>query len=319
MLSRRHLRIKTLQALYAFFLSENDNIVLGEKLLMTSIEKLHELYINQLSFLVEIQEFAKLRQEEAKLKFFPTSDELNPNTRFTDNLFLTDLSTSVSFRKNVEKYKINWFLEQELVKRHFFMIKENPDYQQYMESGGEDRQMDAAFVAKIVKQIIEGNESLEDFFEDKNIFWGADYDLSVFLLYKTIKYYQENNFDIQRLPSLFKDGEEGEREDLDFMKLLFRKCIVHSDEYEVLIKACLENWELERIATMDNLLLKMALCEFSEFSSIPVKVTMNEYIDISKSFSTPKSNQFINGILDKLLVQLQAEKKVIKRGRGLME
>lgn len=319
MLSRRHFRIKTLQALYAFFLSENDNVLLGEKLLLNSIDKLHELYIYQLSLLVEINDFARQRMEDARLKFFPTEEELNPNLTFIENLFVNELINSPDYQKYFNQYKINWSLHPELIKKMFTDIRDSEQYQQYLKKAENDPIAHSNFISWAVNKVFDGNDILEDLYEDKNIFWGADYSLSVFLVQKTIKYYQENNFSLLTLPSLMKDDPEARKEDLDFMKSLFSKTILHSEEYEKLIVSKLENWELERIASMDKILIKMALCEFGEFPSIPVKVTLNEYIDISKSFSTPKSSYFINGILDKLLAQLKAEKQVNKRGRGLME
>jgi N utilization substance protein B len=319
MLSRRHLRIKTLQALYAFFFSENDNIAQGEKLLLNSVDKLHELYIYQLSLLVEINEFARQKMEDARLKYFPTQDELNPNLKFVDNLFLLALINSPDYQKYFNQYRINWSLHPELIKKMFLEIRDSDQYMEYLSSAAEDPMVHSNFIAWAINKVFENNEVLEDIYEDKNIFWGADYSLSVHLMHKTIKYYQENGFSLSSLPSLMKTEPEGKKEDLDFMKYLFSKTILHSSEYEELITAKLENWELERIAGMDKILIKMALCELQEFPSIPVKVTLNEYIDISKSFSTPKSNYFINGILDKILTQLKTEKKVVKRGRGLME
>ncbi|MHC1707645.1 MAG: transcription antitermination factor NusB [Bacteroidales bacterium] len=319
MLSRRHFRIKTLQALYAFFLSENDNVAQGEKLLLISIDKLHELYIYQLSLLVEINEFARQRMEDARLKYFPTQDELNPNLRFIDNLYVTALINSSDYQKYFNQYKINWSLHPELIKKMFLEIRDDEHYQKYLETAGDDPKAHSDFISWAINKVFDNNDVLEDLYEDKNIFWGADFSLSVFLMQKTIKYYQENGFKLNRLPPMMKADPDERQEDISFMKSLFTKTILHSDEYEKLIMSKLENWELERIASMDKILIKMALCELQEFSSIPVKVTLNEYIDISKSFSTPKSSYFINGILDKLLVQLKDEKKVVKKGRGLME
>ncbi len=319
MLNRRHFRIKTLQAIYAYILSENDQLLSGEKLLISSIDKLHELYIHQLSLLVEITEYARQKQEEAKLKYFPTEEDLNPNTRFVNNIFIHAVSECADYQKYYGKYAVNWTLHPEMIKKLFLEIKESDAYHTYMTVDDLSREAEVDFVEKVVRNVISCSEMLFDYFEDKNLFWAGDFDLSVELLLKTLKQFSENHFTMPFLPSLLKEDTLSQREDMDYMKRLFTKTIIHAAEYDIMIKEQLENWELERMALMDNLLIKMAICELTEFPSIPVKVTLNEYIELSKSYSTPKSNHFINGILDKLLVRLKEEKKLQKRGRGLME
>jgi transcription antitermination protein NusB len=319
MLSRRHLRIKTLQALYAFFQSGNDNLSQGEKLLMRSLDKLHELFITQLSLIIELTDFSRQRLEDAKQKYFPTEENLNPNTRFVDNPIIRKLASNKDLQQNIEKYKINWFLDQELVKKLFVEVKESPEYKEYMESDNDSFAYHASFAGKVVKKFIAESAMLEDFYEDKSIFWAADFPVSSMLVLKTLKSIDADTLDTWLLPNLLKtEDNPGGNEDMEFMTTLFRKTILRSDELEALIRDKAQHWEIERIASMDILLIKMALCEWLELPSVPVKVTLDEYIEIAKYFSTPKSNQFINGILDKILEQLRQDKKIIKRGRGLM-
>ncbi|HRY32323.1 MAG TPA: transcription antitermination factor NusB [Bacteroidales bacterium] len=318
MLSRRHFRIKTLQALYAFFLSESDQVAYGEKMLINSVDKLHELFVLQLSLLVEINEFARQRIEDAKGKYFPTEEDLHPNLRFIENPFILALTVCPDYLKYHQKYHVNWSLYPETIKRLYLSLSQSPEFVHYMKEPDKPA-THLAFTGWMINHVFDNNETLADIFEDKNIFWGADFDLSVFLLHKTLRYFQQQHFRLEHLPSIYKEDEESRKEDLDFMRRLFRQTILHNAEYEELIEKKLENWELERIAVMDRIILKMALCELIEFQSIPVKVTLNEYIEITKSFSTPRSNHFVNGILDKLMIQLVEEKKIVKRGRGLME
>jgi N utilization substance protein B len=178
---------------------------------------------------------------------------------------------------------------------------------------------DKNIIATIIKEYFSGNDSLEDYFEDKNLFWSADYEIALMMILKTIKTFEPDSSEYQKLPGLFDPEEDQAKEDSLFLTNLYRKTIQHEEEYELLISSTLNNWELERIALMDNLLIRMAICELQEFPSIPVKVTMNEYIEIAKFFSTPRSSVFINGILDRLVEHLKQEEKINKRGRGLME
>ncbi len=318
MLSRRHFRIKTLQALYAFFLSESDQVAYGEKMLVASVDKLHELYVLQLSLLVEINEYARQRIEDAKVKYFPTEADLHPNLRFVENPFIKAVAACPDYLKSYQKYHINWSLYPETIKRLYLSITQSSAFESYLKEA-DKAAAHHAFTDWMISHVFDNNELLSDIFEDKNLYWGADFDLSVYLLHKTLRYFQQQHYSLEHLPSIYKEDEESRKEDLDFMRRLFRQTILHHEEYEDLIGKKLENWELERIAVMDKIILKMALCELMEFQSIPVKVTLNEYIEITKSFSTPRSNHFVNGILDKLLIQLREENKILKIGRGLME
>lgn len=319
MLSRRHLRIKVLQALYAFFLTGNDDIHLGENVLNSSLDKLHELYILQLSLLIEIRDFARQRLEDAMNKFLPTPEEINPNRRFVDNVFLKKLTENLEFQNAVEKYKINWYLDQEIIKKLFFEIRDSKEYITYMAAKDSSYSYQAEFIHKISRKYLGESDMLWDFYEDKSIFWAGDYHLSSILVQKTINSFEEDSMPVTKLPTIIKTQNTKDNEDLVFFHELFRKTILHSEEYEALFTPLAKNWDLDRIAIMDTVIIKMAMCELLEFPSIPVKVTLDEYIEISKSFSTPKSSQFINGILDKLVVQLKEEKKIKKRGRGLKE
>ncbi len=319
MLSRRHFRVKALQAIYAFQTAETNDLIQGEKFLQASLDKLHELYINQLSFLIELADYNRLRTDEARNKFFPTEEEKNPNLRFANNKVLLKLTENRDYQRYYEKYHINWVTELELIKRVSGEIKELPDYVRFMESRDDSWNAHQQFLLNLIRHYFALNEKLDDYFEDRNIFWSADYETSLMMAMNAIKSLNEETGDAQILPGLFDDDPEQAREDQLFMFDLYRRTLQFSDEYEELIANALDNWELERIAAMDKLLIKMALCELMNFPSIPVKVSMNEYIEISKYFSTPKSSQFINGILDKLLEHLKTGNRIKKRGKGLIE
>ena len=320
MLSRRQLRIKVLQALYAFFLSLNDRVDLGEKELLRSLDKLYEIYIYQLSLLIAIVDFAKKRIEENKHKFLPTEKDLHPNTRFIDNQFYIQLSQNRDLEKNIEKLKISWVDQEDMIRKIYIDIRESKDYSDYLDAESTSYESDKEIFIKIIKKHITNSEILRFFYEEKSIYWSDDFYTTNQLVIKTIKSYHELWDESKKLPSLLKGPDiEKTNEDKSFLINLFRRTIVKSGEYEKLIEEKARNWEMDRIAVMDILLIKMALAELIEFPSIPIKVTLNEYIELAKMYSTPKSKIFVNGILDKLILDLKSENKIKKTGRGLLD
>lgn len=322
MLSRRHLRVKVLQALYAFFQSDGDDLAAGEKQLLKSTDKLYELYIYQLSFLIKLVDYTRNRMEEAKKKFYPTEEDLDPNTRLIENRFIQQIEENKDFLRWRNKLKINWANEGHLFQKLLLELKNGQDFIEFTnkeQSGYDD---DKELIALIVMNYLPEYELLRNYYEDQSIFWSdEDYDISLIMLIKTIKSFKELWVPEHNLPSLFKDDDEEDDldEDRQYMLKLFRYSILRSQENEKLIEEQAENWELDRIAIMDIIIMKMALTELMIFPSIPFKVTINEYIEISKSYSSIKSKLFINGILDKLVVKLKMEGRIRKTGRGLME
>jgi N utilization substance protein B len=316
MLSRRHLRIKALQSLYAFIQSHNDRLDYGEKELLRSLDKLYEIYIYQLSLLVEIVDYAKKRIEENSRKFYPTEEDLNPNTRFVDNRVIRQLTENKSYNIYVDKYKISWVDEEEMIRKLFIEVRDSKYFREYMNSPECSYEDDKEILIKIVKKIISESDSLHFYYEEKNIYWADDFYTANYLVIKTIKGFDKRQNELTPLPTLFKNNSD---EDREFLINLFRKVILRSDEYFTMIEKKVKNWESDRLAVMDILLLKMALAELLEFPSIPIKVTLNEYIELSKMFSTPKSKVFINGILDKMISELKRNNEIKKTGRGLLE
>jgi len=322
MLSRRHLRVKVLQALYAFFQSDGDDIAVGEKQLIISADKLYELYIYQLSFLIKLVDFTHNRIEEAKKKFYPSDEDLNPNTRLVENRFILQMEANKDFLRWRNKLKINWKDEENLFHKLLQELKCGQDYVEFVNQNATGYGEDKELIALIVMNYLPEFEFLRNYYEDQSIYWSdEDYDISLIMLIKTIKLFKESWGPEHHLPPLFKDDDEDDEvdEDRQYMLKLFRYCILRSEENGKLIEEQAENWDLERIAIMDIIIMKMALTELMIFPSIPVKVTINEYIEISKSYSSIKSKLFINGILDKLVVKLKEDGRIRKTGRGLME
>lgn len=303
-----------MQSLYAYFLSENNNFANGEKELNTSIERVYELYIYQLTTLLEILFQAEKSLEDAKLKHLPTKNDLNPNLNFIDNKILNVLKNNVELKRKINTYKVNWNNEHEVFKKIFLEIKASEYYKEYLKVQNPDIHVQKDFIVKILRKFVFSNGYLNQWYEDKCIYWNDDIELVNLTIIKTIKSIEADSDEYFSLFPLFKDEE-----DREFSKLLFRKTISNYAQYDEYLDKKLQNWEIDRIAMMDLLLMKMAICEFIEFPSIPVKATLNEYIDISKMFSTAKSSVFINGILDKVVFELTENEKIVKTGRGLIE
>jgi N utilization substance protein B len=218
MLSRRHLRIKALQALYAYFITENLEIIIGEKNMLRSTEKIYGLVAYQLSFLVEIVKFATNRSEEAKKKFYPTEDELNPNEKFLHNRFIQQLSQNRDFMRKVNAYKINWIDEQDMVRKIFLEIKESGLYEKFMSSDKDSYAEDKIFITKIFKHFIAQSESLESFYEELDIYWADDLDVANILVLKIINGFDETWHELQPLPELYStEGKDDPEEDKKFL------------------------------------------------------------------------------------------------------
>lgn len=314
-LSRRHLRSKGLQALYAFFQSDNADIAKGEKELLVSIDKVYDLYLYQLSLITEIIRYAGRMAEEGKQKKLPTPEDLAPNTRFIDNQVIAKLNINRPFLKALEARKINWINEQEFIKKFVLAIKESEEYKEQLSSEDSSFEADKNFLIQIYKSCIADSEQLQQYLEEHSIYWMDDMELVNSMIVKTIKSFSEASGEFHPILPLYKDEED----DKKFIVDLFRKTILNNKEYEELIAEKTQNWDVERIALMDILIMKMAICEVLNFPSIPVKVTLNEYIDISKRFSTPKSKVFINGILDKIIIDFKTQDRIKKTGRGLLQ
>jgi N utilization substance protein B len=294
-------------------------MLLGEKQLLLSINKLHELFFWQFSFLIEVTRFAEQRLEENRHKHFPTPDDLNPSMNFVQNKLLSAINDNRDFKRKEDLYKMNWSQEQEMVRKFYQKLREMPDYDQYMKLENPTFAVDKKFIITIIEKIFTDFELLESFYEEKSIYFVDDFHLVSELMLKFLKFLDKDFNEFSKFPGIYRTDNDDINEDLVFVKDLFRKTISHSEEYGELIADYTSNWEQERIAVMDMLILKIALTELVEFNSIPVKVTMNEFIEISKYFSTSRSSIFVNGILDKMIQDFKKEGRIVKTGRGLLD
>jgi len=314
MLNRRHLRVKVLQALYAHFQSNEQNYVRTYNGMSASIDRIYDLYIYLLLSIVEVKTFAERRIEENKKKIRPTQQDLHPNLKWVNNSIVEKIENSTKVKEIAENKKINWVgdQKQEIMRKMFLHIRESETYFEHMNDKHEGFEADQEFALALFKEEIANFSLLYDFFEELHIDWIDDIDLACNMVVKTIKNTQQTDQSISVL-TLHKE-EDAERE---FVSELLRKTIAMNSENEQLIEELTNNWDIDRIAKMDILLLKMAITELQVCKTIPTKVTLNEYIEISKYYSTPKSHTFINGILDKAIEKLTSEQKVVKIGRGL--
>ncbi len=314
MFNRRHLRIKLLQSLYAHEQGADNNLVKAESELFHSINRMYDMYLFLLLLYIEMRDVAIQKIEDGHKKRLPTQEDLNPNTRFVANKFIGQLSENQDLKSRAEKGKVNWMGEGELLKRMFKMLAETPEYQLYMRTIKPTYDDDQEVVVRTFRRHLINHPGLHEFFEERSIYWVDDLDIVASMTYKTMKLFkQDTTSDFKLLPLWKDDGDE-----MDFVKILFRKAISQSEEHTELIHQYTENWEVDRIALTDIILMKMAMTEVREFPQIPIKVTLNEYIEIAKYYSTPKSSTFINGVLDKLFSELLNLGKINKLGRGLI-
>jgi N utilization substance protein B len=315
MLNRRHLRVKVLQALYAYYQSENASAENAEKELFKAVDRIYELYIYLLLTFEELQRQGERRIEEGKNKIRPSEEDLHPNRKFVDNQLITMLSGHEELRQHSEKLKVNWLGDekQELFRKMYLEMRESETYYEFMNNDVTGFEEDKAFLVALFKSDIANFPLLYSFFEEQSIHWLDDIDLACSMVLKTIKGFEQGRTP-QILP-LYKDPED----EKVFIRDLLRKTIALDHENEQLIDDLTSNWELDRIARMDIILMKMAITELQIFNNIPTKVTLNEYIEISKFYSTPKSNGFINGVLDKAIHRLESQGMIQKSGRGLIK
>ena len=320
MLSRRHLRIKVLQSLYAHFQTSDSQINLMEKRLLSSIESIYDLYIYLLSAIIETRDFTRNRMEDARQKFLPTEEELNPKTRFVENKLIAQWEDNRDVQRNITRLKVSWADHQEIFRKIFLTMRDSEVYIRFMEAPVVSYKEEKDFVLHLFGEVMLSSEAFVSLFEEHNIHWADDNDTAAMLVAKTIRKWNADMDEFQALPPLMVNPDE-EGDDLikDFVLKLFRKSILHSEEWGKLIAERAQNWELERIAILDVIILKMAMTEFADFPSIPLKVTINEYIELSKEYSTPRSQQFVNGMLDKLVDDMKIKEMIKKSGRGLIE
>ncbi len=313
MISRRLLRIKILQVLFAHFRSENDSLNNLEKELFLSIEKSYQLYHLLLLLPEELVDFAQNKIDLGRQKLRPTPEEVNPNTRFVENKAIDKLRINQSLINYSTEKRLNWRHHPELIKSIYSKLILSDYYSQYMsaETNGfaDDKQLLLNFFNKELGDL----DDFNNFLEEQSIYWNDDLEFVLSMATKTVKKFTESSDESAELMPMFRNED-----DEDFAKKLLRKVVLRHADNVKLIEEYTQNWEVDRIAGMDILIMEMAITEIMEFPSIPVKVTLNEYIEIAKFYSTDQSSTFINGILDKIILTLRKNNQFVKLGRGLV-
>ena len=307
MINRVLIRLKIVQIIYAYYQNGGKNLDTAEKELFFSLSKAYDLYNYLLLLMVEVTKQANKKLNAAKNKLIPTKEELFPNTKFVENRFIAQLEVNKQLLDFAGNQKKTWENEADFVKRLCEQIMESDIYKEYMASETSSYEEDREVWRKIYKKIIFNNAELDQVLEDQSLYWNDDKEIVDTFVLKTIKRFEEKNGAKQELLPEFKDDE-----DQDFARRLFRRAILNSDYYRHLISENTKNWDLDRVAFMDVIIMQIALAEVLSFPNIPVSVSLNEYVEIAKLYSTPKSGGFINGTLDGIVNQLKKENKLTK-------
>lgn len=306
MVSRRLLRIKAMQVLYAYFKANNQAIQHSEKELFFSIKKTYDLYHYLLLLIIDISQLALKKIDIAKQKRIPTYEDLHPNTRFVENQLINKLSRNRHLFSYINNNKMSWVNYPELVKKLYNEITNCEAYKEYMTKEKHGFNDDKQIIIYIYTHLISDCDLLYQILEEQSIYWNDDVEFVISMIIKTLKRFKHTDTEDTALMPLFKNSD-----DREFVKTLYRKAIVNHEQYKELIKKYSKNWDIERIAFIDIILLSLALVEITQITSIPTKVTFNEYIEIAKFYSTKKSSIFINGILNRIVEALRDEKLII--------
>ena len=307
MINRVLIRIKVLQIVFAYYQNGSDDLRMAENELFLSLRRSYDLYYYFLLLIVEVTRLHERQLDTRKHKYLPTSDELNPNMRLVNNRLARQIEANGKLQAYVKEHGVSWVNETDFVKRVLELILNSELYAEYKDSEDDSYETDREFWRAVFRKLICRNEELENALEDISIYWNDDIEIIQTFVIKTIKRFEEAHGSRQELLPMFKDEE-----DRDFAIQLFRKTLLYGEEYRERIDRHLRNWESERVANMDLYIMQMALAELLHFPNIPVNVTLNEYIDAAKAYSTPKSGTFINGILDSIVQELAQEKLLFK-------
>jgi N utilization substance protein B len=313
MISRRLLRIKALMALYAFNRREDDNLPQAESELMFSIGKTYDLYHLLLLLVIDIADLANEKIDQALQKRMPSAEDLNPKRRFVDNPVIAQLRINKALNDYLASKKLSWTNNPHIPRVMYNKMIAWNVYDEYMKSETHTYQTDKKFIIRMVTELFAASEDLNSNLEEQSIYWNDDMEYITAMVEKTLKKFKTESGESVSLMPLYKNEEDAE-----FVKILFRKAILHDKKSSELIDKNTTNWEVERIALMDILVMKMAITEILEFPEIPVKVTLNEYIEIAKYYCTSKSSTFVNGILDNIVKEMREDGIFSKYGRGLV-
>ena len=307
MINRVLIRLKVVQILYAYYQNGGKSVEAAEKELFYSLSKAYDLYNYLLLLMVEVTRFADRRIDNRRHKLRPTYEDLNPNTRFVDNAFMAQLAQNKQLAEYAANQKRSWDDVSEFVKRLFERIEQTKTYQEYMAKETLAYEDDRELWRKLYRTVIAQNDELDELLEEQSLYWNDDKAIVDTFVLKTIKRFEPENGAEQELMPEYKDEE-----DKEFARKLFRNAIANAEAYRKMMESNAKNWDMERLAFMDILIMQVALAEICSFPTIPTTVSLNEYVEVAKMYSTPKSGSFINGMLDTIVNQLKKENKLNK-------
>lgn len=308
MINRVLIRIRVVQILFSCSQDETTDLRKAENELLFSLQKSYDLYFYLLSLMVELTDTYAQKIDARKSKLLPSEEDIRPNTKLLNNGFINQLRRNTQLEKYLTDRPFSWCDHEAFLPKILDNILSSEIYKEYLSEEEHTYNGDREFWRKIFKQIICNEEDLYTLLEDESLYWNDDIEIIQSFVIKTIKKFEEEKGAAQELLPMFKDDS-----DREFAVKLLRESLFNGKEYRQLIEKYTQNWESERIALMDMVIMQIAIAEIMTFPSIPISVTLNEYIDIAKSYSTAKSASFINGILDAIVKELKEEKKIIKK------
>lgn len=308
MINRVLIRIRVVQILFATYQGDNRDLKKAENDLLFSLQKSYDLYFYLLILMTELTDAFAHRIDVKKSKLLPSQEDINPNIQLRENSFIAQLKTNKQMTDYLNDRPMSWNENDSFIRNLLEKILDSDIYTEYLNNQTRTYESDREFWRKVFKQIICNTEELYALLEDESLFWNDDIEIVESFVLKTIKRFNQEEGIEQELLPMFKDDS-----DKEFAVKLLRESMLNAKEYRALIDKYTKNWESERIAIMDMIIMQIAIAELLNFPSIPINVTMNEYIDIAKAYSTNKSAAFINGILDSIVKELQASGRIIKK------
>jgi len=307
MINRVLIRIKVLQIVYAYYQKDSKDLKVAENELLLSLRRSYDLYHYLLLLIVDVTRMYERVIDARRNKYRPTEEELNPDLRLLNNRLACQIAENEELLDYAKKYSVSWADDRDFIKKLLEMILASDVYSDYLKNETDSYEVDKEFWRLVFKRIISNNEFVEEYLEEKSIYWNDDVDIIESFVLKTLKRFDEFAGKTQQLMPMFNNND-----DYDFVIQLFRQTLLHGDDYREIIDRHTKNWETERVAHMDLIIMQVAVAEIMNFPTIPVSVTLNEYIDAAKFYSTPKSSSFINGVLDSIIEELKKENRLLK-------
>jgi N utilization substance protein B len=307
MINRVLIRLKIVQIIYAYYKNSGKTIKATEDEVFFSLSKAYDLYNYMLLLMVGITHYAADRISFLSMKIRPTESDKNPNLKFVNNRFIAQLESNEKLVKFAEKSKLNWVDNSDLLRRLLDKIEESDIYKEYMATETSTYEEDKEVWRKLYKAFIFDNEELDALLEEQSLYWNDDKSIVDSFVLKTIKRFEEKNAETQQLLPEYKDVA-----DMEFARKLFRNAITNAEQYRELMSSSSKNWDMSRLAFMDVVIMQVALAEIMTFEDVPLSVTLNEYVEIAKHYSTVKSGSFVNGMLDTITKKLRQENKINK-------